>query len=570
MKRRFKLIAATLVLALGLSTASALACTAVYVGKDASTDGSTIIARSEDQSNGAYNKMFVVVPRVENVPNRFMEDINGCKIALPATTYKYTMVPDNSLAGDGVYPAVCTNEYGVAITATVTAYANKAALKADPLLENGLREAALPAVVACSVKTAREGVERLAQIIATQGSGENNIILIADQQEAWYMEIYTGHQWAAVKMPQDKVAVFGNEFMLDSIDPTNAEDVMYSKDLFTLPEKSGFAVIKDGKMNLLATYSAAREDWANMRTWAGMHLLAPSQTPEYTTDLVTPLFYKPDKKVSPLDVMELMRYRYEGTKLAADLPGNESLYPIGNAWQSDVHIIQLKDKYPKEMAAVQWLAMGNAEHSVFIPSFSDIEDTPDAYKVDGDKYDPNGAYWKFKRLCSLGEQDRKYYGQGVRDVWKFYEECMYANMLKSEDTMIALYNKNPQSARDYVTKLSKDTAQDAFDESDMLFEDLMTYIMDQTGCYAPGDKRDSFVGKVGLNTAATAKGYTVTWTNKNKPIFLSKKGTTYSLTVDSEEYQVMTNGVVKIEKMSSAPTIKKGKTYVPLDFIKTL
>jgi hypothetical protein len=56
--RRFSTVAVTLIIALILSTASAFACTAVYVGKDASTDGSILIARSEDQSTGAYNKLF--------------------------------------------------------------------------------------------------------------------------------------------------------------------------------------------------------------------------------------------------------------------------------------------------------------------------------------------------------------------------------------------------------------------------------------------------------------------------------------------------------------------------------
>lgn len=39
-----------------------MACTTILVGKDASYDGSTIIARNEDSANGEFNpKRFIVV-----------------------------------------------------------------------------------------------------------------------------------------------------------------------------------------------------------------------------------------------------------------------------------------------------------------------------------------------------------------------------------------------------------------------------------------------------------------------------------------------------------------------------
>ena len=69
------------------------------------------------------------------------------------------------------------------------------------------------------------------------------------------MELYTGHQYAAVKMPEDKVAVFGNEFMLETID-ADSEDVICSEGLFTLPEDKGFAIYdNDGNLDLYRTYS---------------------------------------------------------------------------------------------------------------------------------------------------------------------------------------------------------------------------------------------------------------------------------------------------------------------------
>ena len=59
MKKSFRILSAALAGTLLLST-SALACTGVYVGKDVSDQGTYIIARSEDQGQGDYNKMFMV------------------------------------------------------------------------------------------------------------------------------------------------------------------------------------------------------------------------------------------------------------------------------------------------------------------------------------------------------------------------------------------------------------------------------------------------------------------------------------------------------------------------------
>ena len=48
--------------------------------------------------------------------------------------------------------------------------------------------------------------------------------------------------------------------------------------------------------------------------------------------------------------------------------------------------------WPAECSSIDWLALGNTEHSVFIPFFSGITDTAPAYHLDGDTYNPDGAF----------------------------------------------------------------------------------------------------------------------------------------------------------------------------------
>jgi len=567
--RRFRILAVTLVIALTLSTASVFACTAVYVGKDVSADGSTILARSEDQGTGAYNKMFVVVDRVENVPGRTIDDVNGFSYKLPETTYKYTMVPDYSDAGDGTYAGACTNEYGLSISATVSAYAKPEVGSVDPYVEGSLREAALTEIVAATCKTAKEGVKLLANIIETSGSEEGNVILLADQEEAWIFEVYSGHLWAAQKMPTDKVAVFGNQFMIETVDPIDTENFMYHKDLFTTADKNGWTKKVDNKVHLAATFGEAREDYSNMRTWMGHRLLAPSTVGDYKTESYYPLFYAPDKKVSALEVMDVLRNRYEGTKYDGALPENAGLRFIGVERQSQIHVIQVKEDYPADISALQWLAFGNAEHSVFLPNFSGINDTYAAYKVDGERPNYDSAYWKFKRICALAEQDRSFYGQGVKDYWKLYEEHLYSDMQKAEKQMLALYAKDPKEAKKYITKLHMQIAEKACEDADHLYDDLLYFVMDRNGRKLER-KGDPFAASVAIRNAADMKGYVVQWVGQKKPIILTKGTTAYSITAGDLEYKVTKNGKMSTGKMSEAPRVEKGVTYLPFDFVSAL
>lgn len=192
--------------------APAEACTAVYVGSKASTDGSIIIARSNDLQ-GVHGNHIEVVERVENKPDRTMpiDDEQTIFTEIPATTYHYIGTPwmDSTTAAMGASKdaAACINEYGVMMTMSVTAFSNKNALRADPLVEHGITEDNIDDLVVCQSKTAREAVEVLLGLIDTYGSSEINIALIADQNEAWYIEMYSGYQYAAVRLPEDKVCV---------------------------------------------------------------------------------------------------------------------------------------------------------------------------------------------------------------------------------------------------------------------------------------------------------------------------------------------------------------------------
>lgn len=569
MKKTLRILSVLLAGTMLLST-SALACTGVYVGKDVSDQGTYLLARSEDQGQSDYNKMFLVQPRVDNVPGRFIEDTaTGFKIPLPDTTWQYTYVPDYTRGDDGMYPGSCTNEHGVSITGTVSTSTCEKWEEADPFVEPGLREAILPAAVAAVATSARNAVDVLLGYVDEYGSEEGNTVMICDQNEAWFVEIYSGHHYCAMKMPDDQVAVFGNHNMIGLVDPkaTPEDGYIYSEGLFELIDELDLAV-KEGELYHLAksVTGNTREPYNNMRNWGGMKLLAPSLAGDtYDNDNFYPLFYAPDEKVSVLDVMDIYRYRYEDTPIDVNLEGQEGNRVISTTNSSQIHILQTFSDWPAQCSAINWIALGNGEHTVFVPFFSGITDTAEAYKVDGDTYNPQGAYWMFKRLCTLGQLDRDLYGNGVRAFWKQQEALMYQQMLDAAPTMLAKYAESREAGAGYVTGLGIQMSEWEMKLSNNLYQKLLTCVTHNINRRA--DRIETFLPDVPLRQIAESKGYTVTWNAADGSTTITKGAASYTIT--PEEYTCKVAGGEDIE-LTHYAYVNDGVTYIPMDFADTL
>lgn len=562
MKRRIRLIVCMTAFAMVMTTAGAFACTGMYVGRDVSKEGTTLIARSEDQGSGAYNKMFKVQKRITKSGRYYKDTGTGFKVKLPKTTYKFTYVPDSSDAEDGQYPASCTNEYGVAVVGTVSTEVSEEYEKADPVKDTGkgLREAILPGLVACQVKSAKQGAQLLARLHDKYGAEEWNTILLSDKKEAWIFENYGGHTYCAMKLPTDKVAVFGNQIMIGTVDPGDKSNYIFSKNLFSTIDKVG-AVKEDGKYNLAKSIAGFREEYSNMRTWEGHRVLAPSDAGDYDNDKFYPLLYSPDEKVSVTQIMKLFRDRYEGTKYDMSDAANATRRPIGTTRSSDVHIIQTYAKLPTDACQVQWLLMGNAEHSVFVPSFSGITDTAAEYKVDGSAASTGSAYWMFKRNATLAQSDRKFLSKGTKDFWSRQEAKENELVKKQLKTVTAKYKKSKTAGRAYVTSVGKAAAKKQLNNSTVLYRAL-----EYTATYNDND-RGSDKGKVTFTRPVSLKIYA-----QSKGFKVTVKGNRYTLKKGKDTF-VLKNKAKSVYKNGEYtddliyPVYKVGKTvYAPAGF----
>ena len=227
-------------------------CTTILVGKAASYDGSTIIARNDDSGAGSYTPKKYAVVHPEEQPRIYKSVISHVEIELPDDPMRYTCVP-NALSGEGIWAASGVNAANVAMTATETITSNPRVLGADPLVcyepadgdkpekAGGIGEEDIVSITLPYIKSAREGVIRLGSLLEQYGTYEMNGIAFQDVDEIWWLETIGGHHWIARKVPDDVYVVMPNQFGMDEFDLADAigaqNEFMCSSDLPEFIEK---------------------------------------------------------------------------------------------------------------------------------------------------------------------------------------------------------------------------------------------------------------------------------------------------------------------------------------------
>ena len=177
-------------------------CTTLLVGKKATFDGSTMIARNEDSGGLSFNSKKHIVVQPADQPRHYESVISKVKIDLPDDPMRYTAMP-NGDPSEGNWYAAGVNTAGVSMTATETLTSNERVLSGDPMVKEGIGEEDIVTITLPYIRSAREGVKRLGMLLETYGTYEMNGIAFSDIDEVWWLETIGGHHWIARRVPDD-------------------------------------------------------------------------------------------------------------------------------------------------------------------------------------------------------------------------------------------------------------------------------------------------------------------------------------------------------------------------------
>ncbi len=456
------------------------ACTSILVGKKASVDCSTMIGRNED-CKATWPKHFVVHPHKEYKEKPvFKAQENDFTMELPTVRGKYTATPEWTNK-EGLFEEEGINEYGVAMSATESAYSNSYVLGYDPLIEDGISEASMVTVVLPYVKTARQGVKRLGEIVSKYGASESNGILFSDENDVWYFEIGSGHHWVAMRIPDDCYAVVSNRLAIQNIDFDDPDNFMWSDNIIEFVRKNHLNNSNNGGFNFREIFGTRSESdlyYNNPRVWYGQLMFNPEikQDPE-SHDL--PFVRKPSRLISVQDAKDFLASHYQGTPFDPVGKGSREdktrYRPISLAKAQESHVLQIRPNLPIEVGGIHWLSMGVAAQSVFVPFFAGIKDTPLEYKIGKLTYEPKSAYWIFKLTGVLLDP---HYNAFVDIVGDVQEKLNIYFQQKINEADVKATDLAPQEVTDFVTKISNECAEYAMDSYRHLSYELISQSTD--------------------------------------------------------------------------------------------
>ena len=425
-----------------------MACTTILVGKNASYDGSTMIARNDDSGSGHFTAKKFTVVHPEELPKVYRSVLSHVEVPLPEGAMRFTAMP-NAVEGKGIWAASGVNAANVGMTATETITSNPRVLGADPLVvyqpakgeepevPGGIGEEDIVYLVLPYIHSAREGVQRLGHLLETYGTYEMNGIAFEDVDEIWWLETIGGHHWIARRVPDDVYVVMPNQLGLDNFDLEDAlgaqKEYMCSPDLADFIKKYHLNLSQDGSLNprdAFGSHDDADHVYNTPRAWFMLRYFNPNTwvwdgpDADYTPrsdDL--PWCMVPEKKVTPEDIKYALSSHYQGTPYDPYLSyGDKSMKgayrSIGINRNDFMALLQMRPDVPEEFRAVEWIAYASNAFNTMVPFYANVTTTPEYLANTTARVSTENFYWTSRMIAAMADAS---YSKSLNHI-EHYEE----------------------------------------------------------------------------------------------------------------------------------------------------
>ena len=418
-------------------------CTTVLVGRKASNDGSTMIARTDD---GHFDVKKLIVVEPKDQPRKYKTVNSHAVVELPDNPMRYTTCP-NVDKKDGLWPATGINAVNVGMTATETITSNPRVLAADPLVElkkaerrgekeipGGIGEEDFVTLVLPYIHSAREGVTRLGALLEQYGTYESNGIAFNDDQEVWWLETIGGHHWMAKKVPEEAVVIAPNQFGMDSYDLEDAfgaqEAHICSADLREFIRENHLDLNQDGAFNprnIFGSHSDIDHVYNTPRAWFMGRFLTPTthrwegQEAEFTPESDNiPWCLKPERKLAAEDVKYLLSSHYQGTPYnpyTNQNTGKRGIYrSIGINRTGVTSICQIRPDAPEAVKGIEWICFGSTTFSAMLPVYPQVAKMPAYLSQVTTDVSTENFYWGSRLIDTLADHN---YAAAIQQIERY-------------------------------------------------------------------------------------------------------------------------------------------------------
>ena len=450
-------------------------CTTIIAGDKMTADGSFILSRSSDfDAMMAIN--FEIHEDTNFGPEEFVAKDSKFRCPLPKEALGYSALPDYQFPGE--WGSAGFNTLGIGMSSTETIFSSQKALNVDPYVTDGLAENCTYNIVLPYIHSAREGVERLGMLIEKYGSAEGFGIGFIDKKEIWYLENAGGHRYLACKMPRDRYFVTGNQSRYRDYDPKDKENFIASKDLIEFAEKNKLWNPADGKFDFHEAYTRDEKlDTTNNypRVWGLQQMFSPSIKNDVTKNTF-PVYTVAEKPMTISDFRKAFRYHYDNTEHDPYLHSNgkEPYRPVDIFRTTQTHLLQVRPNLPKEIGCVSYVAIGMSDLGVFLPLYQGVKSYPATYKMGNSHSDNKSAYWKFRKVMTLGMVNYNAYAPIIKEAYAKLEAENDQRQKEMEKEYLKLYKDEPIKANEMLQQFSDSILNKAESVAESLIEEIFT------------------------------------------------------------------------------------------------
>lgn len=404
-------------------------CTTILVGRKASYDGSTMIARNDD---GFYDVKKLVVVDPKKQPRKYKSVISHLEIELPDDPLRYTACPSVD-PKNGIWAACGINEKNVGMSATETITSNPRVIGADPYVRyqkktrtqkevpGGIGEEDLVVLVLPYIHNAREGVVRLGELLEKYGTYEANGIAFHDEKEIWWLETIGGHHWIARRVRDEEYVIMPNQFGIDHFDFEDAfgkqKEYMCSKDLKEFIEKNHLDLSQGKEFDPRAAFgshSDADHVYNTPRAWFMGRYFNPTTykwdgedadfKPE--SDNI-PWSLVPEKKITVEDVKYILSSYFQGTPYnpysSVNHPEKGIYRTIGIARTGTMAINQIRPYVPEAIKSVEWICFGSNSFNAALPLYANVAKMPKYVAETTLDTSTDDFYWGSRLIGALAD-----------------------------------------------------------------------------------------------------------------------------------------------------------------------
>lgn len=517
-----------------LPTVTGFACTNYLITKGASKDGSTMISYAAD-AHVLYGELYYWAAKKWEPGT--MLDIYDWDSGKYLGKIKQALETYNVVGN--------TNEYQVAIGETT--YGGRSELS-DP--EGIIDYGSLIYITLQRSKSAREAIKIMTDLVAEYGyfsSGES--FSIADPNEVWILELISkgpnnkGAVWVARMIPDGYVSAHANQarittFPLKGKNTISSKKIdkifdknittIYAHDVISFAREKGYFTGKDEDFSFSDTYAPVDFGGARfceIRVWSMFNEVSEdmqkywdyvkgkiehgekleSGNPnkdKYATNRM-PLWIKPNRKISNLDMFFFMRNHLEGTEL--DMSKDLGAGPYGNpyrwrplTWKVDgktycneratatqqtgfSFIAQLRGYLPRQIGAIHWFGLDDAASTVYMPMYASMTKIPHEIAVgNGDimTWSDDAAFWVFNQVTNYAYTRYNVIHPEIEKKQAAYEKEFVNKINEIDAEAQKLLKQSPDKAVAFLTNYSNKVAKDVTKEWSDFYKYLFVKYMD--------------------------------------------------------------------------------------------